>query len=97
MVPVILTTQPNTKTNVREALHDICDFEDVPLREQFNQVNMIQEVLDEVRDIVQNQVVKFLPHFNAAQIQHTQQIKHHVDAFIMQTEFVNMAHQILGS
>ena len=55
------------KTNFRNALQDIRNVDDVPISEMFDQANMIQEVLEEVRNIVRNQVAEALPNLPPSQ------------------------------
>ena len=51
------------KIHFRHALQDIRNINDVPVSETFDQANMIQEVLEGVRNIVRNQVAEALPNF----------------------------------
>ena len=65
--PNIEQTLNNMKIHFLNALHDIRNVDDVPISETFDQANMIQEVLEGVRNIVRNQVAEELPTFRPPQ------------------------------
>ena len=55
------------RINFRNALQDIRNVDDVPVSDTFDQVNMIQERLERVRNIVRDQVVEAIPNFPSPQ------------------------------
>ena len=61
------------KSHFRQAFQEIHDVEDTPVTKIFDQANMVNEVLEGVRQTVRTQVAEALPHVPPAYHQLQQQ------------------------